>query len=115
MDNIFDREKVVDCMFDPVTSTILAELENGEKDCSFLAKKSSISESEVLERLSYLIEHGFIHKNSNVEKLTFSANNEKLTQVIENGDNFDAAIDGLEKMDTYLNWKIFHDFLLRKL
>jgi DNA-binding HxlR family transcriptional regulator len=103
MDDIFDREKVVDCMFDPVTSAILAELEDGEKDCSFLAKKSTISESEVLERLSYLIEHGFIHKNSDDEKSTFSANTEKLTQIIENSDNFNAAITGLEKMDTYLN------------
>ena len=103
MDDIFDREKVFDCMFDPVTSTILAELEDGEKDGLFLAKKSAIPETEVLERLSYLIEHGFVHKNSDDEKLTFSANNEKLTQVIEHSDTFSATINGLEKMDTYLN------------
>jgi len=103
MDNVFDREKVVDCMFDPITSTILAELEDGEKDCSFLAEKSAISESEVLERLSYLIEHGFIHKNSDDGKPTFSANTEKLTQIIENSDTFNATINGLEKLDSYLN------------
>ena len=62
MADTFDREKVVDCMFDPVTSSILAELEDGEKTCSFLAEQVSISESEVLERLSYLIEHEFIIK-----------------------------------------------------
>ena len=45
-------------MFDPITSSILAELEDGEKECSFLAQQSSISELQVLERLSYLIEHG---------------------------------------------------------
>jgi len=28
MDEKFDQEKVVDCMFDPVTSLILAELED---------------------------------------------------------------------------------------
>jgi hypothetical protein len=60
MDDTFDREKIVDCMFDPITSSILSELEDGEKECSFLAERSSISESEVFERLSYLIEHGFI-------------------------------------------------------
>jgi len=103
MDNVFDREKVVDCMFDPITSTILAELEDGEKDCSFLAEKSAISESEVLERLSYLIEHGFIYKNSDNGKPTFSANTEKLTQIIENSDTFNATINGLEKLDSYLN------------
>ena len=102
MDDVFDREKVVDCMFDPITSTLLAELEDGEKDCSFLAEKFAISESEVLERLSYLIDHGFIHKNSD-EKPTLSANTEKLTQIIENSDTFNATINGLEKLDSYLN------------
>jgi len=103
MNDTFDREKVVDCMFDPVTSSILAELESGEKECSFLAEKSSISESEVFERLSYLLDHGFIFKNSNDGKSIFSANTEKLTQIVENSDTFNATIEGLEKMDSYLN------------
>ena len=102
MDESFDREKVVDCMFDPVTSSILAELEDGEKECSFLAEKSSISESEVLERLSYLIEHNFISKNSD-DKCVLAANFEKLSSVVENNENFDETISGLEKMDSYLN------------
>ena len=103
MDDTFDREKIVDCMFDPITSSILAELEDGEKECSFLAEKSSISESEVFERLSYLVERGFIFKNTNNGKSTFSANTEKLTQIVENSDTFNATIEGLEKMDSYLN------------
>jgi DNA-binding IclR family transcriptional regulator len=103
MDDTFDREKVVDCMFDPVTSSILAELESGEKECSFLAEKCSISESDVFERLSYLVDHGFIFKNSNNGKFVFSANTEKLTQIVENSDTFNATIEGLEKMDSYLN------------
>jgi DNA-binding HxlR family transcriptional regulator len=103
MDDTFDREKIVDCMFDPITSSILAELEDGEKECSFLAEKSSISESDVFERLSYLVEHGFIFKNTNNGKSTFSANTEKLTQIVENSDTFNATIEGLEKMDSYLN------------
>lgn len=104
MDETFDREKMIDCMFDPVTSSILAELENGAKDCSFLAQQSSISESEVLERLSYLIEHGFISKNLDDGRCSINANSEKLESIVENGDNFDATINGLEKMDSYLNW-----------
>ena len=103
MDDTFDREKVVDCMFDPIISSILAELEDGEKECSFLAEKTSISESEVSERLSYLLDHGFIFKNSNNGKSIFSANTEKLTQIVENSDTFNATIEGLEKMDSYLN------------
>ena len=103
MSETFDREKVVDCMFDPVTSQLLAELETGEKECSFLAQQASISEHEVLERLDYLIEHGFIIRNPDSQKCLLSANLEKLTSVVENSDNFDAAVDGLEKMDSYLN------------
>ena len=103
MTESFDREKIIDCMFDPITSSILAELEDGEKQCSFLAQRSSISESEVLERLSYLIEHEFISKNTDNGKCLLSANSDKLGSIIENSDNFDAAIDGLEKMDSYLN------------
>ena len=103
MDESFDREKVVDCMFDPITSSILAELEDGGKECSFLAQQSKISESEVLERLSYLIEHDFISQNSDDGKCLLSANLEKLSTVIENNENFDATINGLEKMDSYLN------------
>lgn len=103
MDDTFDRERIVDCMFDPITSSILAELEDGEKECSFLAEKSSISESDVFERLSYLVEHGFIFKNTDNGKSIFSANTEKLTQIVENSDTFNATIEGLEKMDSYLN------------
>ncbi len=103
MDETFDREKVVDCMFDPVTSLILAELEDGDKECSFLAQQASISESEVLERLSYLIEHEFISKNSNDEKCLLFANFDKLSTIVENNDNFDDAIDSIAKMDSYLN------------
>ena len=103
MSDTFDREKIVECMFDPITSSILAELEDGKKECSFLAEQSSVSESEVLERLSYLIENGFILKDSNDGKCVLEANSEKLTGIVENGDNFDATISGLEKMDSYLN------------
>lgn len=103
MANNFDREKVVDCMFDSITSSILAELECGQKDCSFLAERSSIAENEVLERLSYLLEHDFIHQTSTNGKLVFTANTQKLNQIIENSENFDTTIKGLEKMDSYLN------------
>ena len=99
----YDREKVIDCMFDPITSSILAELEDGEKQCSFLAQQSSVSESEVLERLSYLIEHGFILINKDHENCVIAANTAKLSTVVENSENFDQTIDSLEKMDSYLN------------
>lgn len=99
----FDREKIIDCMFDSVTSSLLSELEEGEKPCSFLANLNSISESEVLERFSYLIECNFIFKKFENEKCILYANSEKLSTFIEQSENFDGAINGLEKMDSYLN------------
>ena len=98
----FDREKVIDCMFDSVTSELLAELENGTKDVTYLSEKHSISEQEIQQKFSYLIEHGFILEKKENGKLSFTANGEKLTTIIEN-DQFDGAIDGLTKMDSYLN------------
>ena len=35
MDETFDREKIIDCMFDPITSEILAKLEDGKKEDIF--------------------------------------------------------------------------------
>ncbi len=103
MSESFDREKVIDCMFDPITSEILAELEDGEKKCSILAQQFSMSESDLLERLDYLIKCEFLSKTLENNKCSLSANTEKLGSLLEDSDAFDGAINGLEKMDSYLN------------
>ena len=103
MSESFDREKVIDCMFDPITSEILAELEDGEKECSILAQQFTLSESELLERLDYLIECEFLTKTIENDQCSISANTEKLGSLLEDSDAFDGAINGLEKMDSYLN------------
>ena len=103
MEEEFDREKIIDCMFDPITSSILAELEDGEKQCSFLAEKFSISDNEVLERLSYLIEQKFISKIDDGATCLIAADFDRLSGIVENNENFDSAINSLEKMDSYLN------------
>jgi len=103
MNDSFDRDKVVDCMFDPITSSIIAELEDGEKNSKYLAEKLSISENEVRERLSYLVGHNFILEKRMGEQLIFSADVDKLSRIVEDGENFHAAIEGLEKMDSFLN------------
>ena len=99
----FNREKVIDCMFDPINSEILAELEDGEKECSILAQQFTLSESELLERLDYLIECEFLTKTIENDQCSISANTEKLGSLLEDSDAFDGAINGLEKMDSYLN------------
>ncbi len=103
MDASYDREKVVDCMFDPITSSLIAELEDGEKNLEYLSEKASIPENEVIDRISYLASCGFIFQKQVEGRTIFSANIEKLSKVIEDGENFGAAIEGLEKMDSFLN------------
>ena len=103
MSEYFDREKIVDCMFDPITSEILAELEDGKKQCSILSQQFSMSESDLLKRLDYLIECEFLIKTDENGQCFISANTEKLGSLLEDSDAFDGAINGLEKMDSYLN------------
>ena len=103
MSESFDREKIVDCMFDPITSEILAELEDGKKECSILGDQFSMSESDLLKRLDYLIECSFLFKTFENDKYFLSANAEKLASLLEGSDAFDGAISGLETMDSYLN------------
>ena len=103
MDESFDRNRIIEAMFDPITSGILAELENGGKELSYLAKTAKISEEEVNERLSYFVECDFVKITTENEKIIFSANSEKLAELIENNENFEGAVDGLTKMDSYLN------------
>ena len=103
MEDSFDKEKVIDCMFDPSTSSILAELEDGEKELSYLAQKCDILESDVQNQLAYLIEYQFVLQEEKDGKIVFSANTEKLTKIVESDDNFGAAVEGLTKMDGFLN------------
>jgi len=90
-------------MFDPTTSEILAELENGGKESIHLAQISKISEEEVRERLSYLLEHKFVLEKKENEKIIYSVDANKLAEVMEKEGNFDSVDDGLAKMDSYLN------------
>lgn len=100
----YDRDRVVECMFDPTTSLILAELEDGARTCSHLAGVASIPEPEVTERLRYLIECGFIKSGTDEDgNATLEADPERLSEIVEDSDNFGAAVDGLAKMDSYLN------------
>lgn len=103
MKETYNREKILEALFDPEISKILSELEDGKKEISYLAKKSEISEEAVMGNLSYLIECGFILEKTENNKKFVSANSEKLSQLMENDENFGSAIDGLTKLDSYLN------------
>ncbi len=103
MNNEFDKNKIIECMFEPVTSEILAELENGAKNSSYIVEKLHISENDVRNKLSYLIEHDFVKEEIKNNKKIYEANVEKLAKILENNSNFDNVVNGLTKMDSYLN------------
>ena len=99
----YDKEKILECMFDPEISEILAELENGGKELSYLSDKFKLSEDDIHEKLSYLIEHDFVNEEKTGEKVIVTADGEKLTKLVEQDKNFDGVVDGLTEMDSYLN------------
>jgi predicted ArsR family transcriptional regulator len=90
-------------MFNSDTSEILAELENGGKELGFLTEKLKISENQIRQRLSYLIEHDFVKEEKNNDKIIFFADAKKLDELIEQDKNFDNVVNGLTEMDSYLN------------
>jgi len=103
LDSAYDREKIIDCMFDPDTSEIIAELENGGKELSYLIDTLKKSEEEIREKLSYLIEYGFVKEEKNDTNTIFTADADKLAKIVEENQNFSDVEDGLAKMDSYLN------------
>ena len=103
MSSSYDKEKILECMFDPEISEILAELENEGKESDYLCEKFKISEDDIRTRLSYLIEHDFVKEEKKDDKTIFSADGEKLNKLVEQDRNFDGVVDGLTEMDSYLN------------
>jgi len=99
----FDREKIIESIFDPNISEILAELEDGEKQSSYLSEKLKISAEEIRKRVSYLSKYGFVKEEKKEGKIIYSVDADKLEKVIESDNNFENVVDGLTKMDSYLN------------
>lgn len=95
----FDKEKIVECIFNPDVSVVLAELEGGGKELSHLAEKTGVSEDEIKNRLAYLAECGLVK----IESSIYSVDTEKLAKVMEGDENYENVMDGLAKLDSYLN------------
>ncbi|WP_042684905.1 hypothetical protein [Candidatus Nitrosotenuis chungbukensis] len=95
----FDKEKIVECIFDPDVSAVLAELENGGKELSYLAGKIGVTEDEINNRLAYLIDCHLVK----VESSIYSVDTEKLAKIMEGDENYENVMDGLAKLDSYLN------------
>ena len=55
MEENFDKNKIIEYLFDPTVSAILSELEDSSKDSSYLSKTLDISPEKIENQLSYLI------------------------------------------------------------
>ena len=103
MDKNYDKQKMLEILIDPNISMILSELEDGSKDSSYLVEKLHISDAEIKERLSYVIQCGFVKLNLNENKIIYTVNKEQLNDIMEMDENFSGVVDGLTELDQYLN------------
>ena len=99
----FDKQRMLYTLTDPKVSEIMSELENTEKDSSYLTKKLQISENEIKDRLSYVIEYGFVIVTQSENGTTFSVDKDKLNKIMESDENFDGVVSGLTELDQFLN------------
>ena len=95
----YDKAKVSDVLFDPDVSVILAELEGGPQESAVLSSTLGISEQQIRDRLSYLIETKFVLVSGSV----YSVDTEKLAKFMENDENYKGVVDGLTELDSFLN------------
>ncbi|HVZ62418.1 MAG TPA: hypothetical protein VG896_01905 [Candidatus Nitrosotalea sp.] len=98
-----DKQKMMETLVDPDVSSILAELEGGEKDSSYLESKLNLSVNQIKDRLSYVIENKFVIVTQNNGKEIFNVDLSKLNKIMENDDNFKNVVDGLTELDQFLN------------
>ena len=102
-DSSDESEKILESLFEPDNAEILLELKSGPKLLSVLMKKITVSKEELDEKLSYLMEKGFVNKNGKDPDILYSLDIEKLSKVLENDNNFKNIDDGLAKLDSFLN------------
>lgn len=95
----YDKEKIIERIFNPDVSVVLAELENGGKESTYLAEKLGVSEAEIKNRLEYLMDCGLVK----IESTIYSVDTEKLASIMESDENYENVMDGLTKLDSYLN------------
>ena len=98
-----EAKKIIDNLFDPEISEILAEMESGPKHCTFLSEKFGIMPEDLQDKLSYLIQHKFVSEDGSLDNVQYSVDSEKLSEIMESGHNYKNVEDGLAKMDSFLN------------
>ena len=99
----FDKQKMLETLMNPDVSVIVAELEDGEKNIAYIAEKLQLSQGEIMARLSYVIEHGFVIVTKDDTNTTFSVDKSKLDEILTSDENFSGVVDPLTELDQYLN------------
>jgi len=99
----FDKKKMLEILMNPDVSVILVELEDGEKDMIYLSEKLQLSDVEIAERLSCVIEHGFVDVIKDKIRTKFAVDKNKLNEIMETDENFKGVVNGLTELDQYLN------------
>ena len=98
-----NTEKILESLFEPNNAEILTQLKDGQKSLSDLRKKIDLSKEKLDEKLSYLIENGFVGKTEKNNDIFYTIYAEKISSVLENDDNFKNIDNGLAKLDSFLN------------
>ena len=101
--NTDDNDKTFESLFEPQNAEILANLEDGSKTPSELAETLGIKEEKLDEQITYLKEMKFVIKTDKDGSVYYSVDKNKLSEVLENDDNFKNIDDGLAKLDSFLN------------
>ena len=101
--NTDDNDKTFEALFEPQNAEILANLEDGSKTPSELAETLGIKEEKLDEQTTYLKEMKFVIKTDKDGSVYYSVDKNKLSEVLENDDNFKNIDDGLAKLDSFLN------------
>ncbi len=68
MDKNYDKQKMLEILVNSDVSIILSELEDGSKDSSYFVEKLHLSDTEIKERLAYVIQHGFVRTSLDQNK-----------------------------------------------
>jgi hypothetical protein len=103
LEETYDKQKMLETLVDPDVSSILLELEDGSKNSTYLTEKLKLTDSEIQEKLSYVIPHGFVKIDKVGNETIFTANKEKLNKIMESDETFSGVVDGLTELDSFLN------------
>ena len=78
-------------------------IRDSSKTPSELAETLGIKEEKLDEQITYLKEMKFVIKTDKDGSVYYSVDKNKLSEVLENDDNFKNIDNGLAKLDSFLN------------